>query len=550
MPDDGHADPDDRVRTAGRATRCAGQAGPGRRRSRRRDGGRAAGRRARGRAPCRRARRSPRPASRPRSRGRGRRRPRGLRRTTGDGPAGRPERDARAPRSTRPAATSSPIRPRIALRVSPVRATSSDRDSGPRGVQLADDRAEIGPANGLTALPDRPRGASRGFVFLSVKTFVLRSFTRRAGVSSRRARRAAGSRRRIEAVRSLGPPSDVAALGHPRARPHRARARPRARRRPARRRSSRSRAATPGARAGVRRTPTAIADAPIGSYDALLADPRRRRRLHRPAQPPPRARGRSARSRRASTSCARSRCALTVAEVDAIAPRRARTRPDRGRGVHVPPPPADPARARARARRRPRRRSRWSTARSRSSSTVPGRPAGRSGRSAAARSGTSAAIRSASRAGWPARSRTRPCAGFARFDERGVDRTFVGQLRSRAACSRSSTAGSRRPTASGSRSSAPTRRWSSSAVPAGAGRAAAGADDPRATASPEPIEVPRSTSTRRGRGSPAAILDGTAPRVDARLQPWQHRHARGAGCARARRATASRRRLGDRADAL
>ena len=47
---------------------------------------------------------------------------------------------------------------------------------------------------------------------------------------------------------------------------------------------------------------------------------------------------------------------------------------------------------------------------------------------AAGRSGTSAATRSAWRGGSPARSRTRSH-GFARFDERGVDRTFVGQLR-------------------------------------------------------------------------------------------------------------------------
>ena len=48
-------------------------------------------------------------------------------------------------------------------------------------------------------------------------------------------------------------------------------------------------------------------------------------------------------------------------------------------------------------------------------------------RSAVARCGTSAATRSASLAGSPATSPT-ACAGFARFDERGVDRTFVGAL--------------------------------------------------------------------------------------------------------------------------
>ena len=49
----------------------------------------------------------------------------------GDGRPGVPSGAARSS-ETRSAATSSPIRPRIALRVSPVRATSSERDSGPR----------------------------------------------------------------------------------------------------------------------------------------------------------------------------------------------------------------------------------------------------------------------------------------------------------------------------------------------------------------------------------------------------------------------------------
>ena len=83
------------------------------------------------RARRRRARRAPPPASRRRSRGPGRPRPPAFRRTSGDGRPGVPSGAARSS-DTSPAATSSTIRPRIALRVSPVRATSSDRDSGPR----------------------------------------------------------------------------------------------------------------------------------------------------------------------------------------------------------------------------------------------------------------------------------------------------------------------------------------------------------------------------------------------------------------------------------
>ena len=57
--------------------------------------------------------------------------PRGLGRTSGDGRPGVP---CRVPgcSETRPVSASSPMSPRIALRVNPVLATSSDRETGPR----------------------------------------------------------------------------------------------------------------------------------------------------------------------------------------------------------------------------------------------------------------------------------------------------------------------------------------------------------------------------------------------------------------------------------
>ena len=103
-------------------------------------------------------------------------------------------------------------------------------------------------------------------------------------------------------------------------------------------------------------------------------------------------------------------------------------RTDRGRGVHVPPPPAD---ARGRSRSSRPAAPRPAPADRRLVLVLPDRrptTRGSTRRWAAARCGTSAATRSASPAGSPARSRT-ALGAFARFDERGVDRTFVGQLR-------------------------------------------------------------------------------------------------------------------------
>ena len=118
----------------------------------------------------------------------------------------------------------------------------------------------------------------------------------------------------------------------------------------------------------------------VAGYEALLADPRHRRRLHPAAEPPP---------RRVGGPGGRGRQARAVREAAGADPGRGR--PHRGgrgggprprrRGVHVPAPPADPRRA-----------ANWS-------------PAGRSGRS-----GSSAAA-SASRWIGPATSASTPAKG-------------------------------------------------------------------------------------------------------------------------------------------
>ena len=93
------------------------------------------------RRPRRRARRAPRRASRPRSRGRGRRRA-GAIEAARPGTAGRacPAAPA-APRIRCPASASSPTRPRIALRVRPVRGHELGARQRTAVVELADDGA-------------------------------------------------------------------------------------------------------------------------------------------------------------------------------------------------------------------------------------------------------------------------------------------------------------------------------------------------------------------------------------------------------------------------
>ena len=180
--DDRDADADQRSRRWAVASAARRPGRRGRRRSPRPRRGRAGGRRGRARGPRRRARPRPPRASRRRSRGRARRPRSGSRRTTGDGRPGVPSGSARSS-VTRSAAASSPIRPRMALRVSPVRATSSERDAGPPRVELADDGAQVGAADGLAALPDGLAVApTPQFVFLSFKCCDTLVHERPAGV--------------------------------------------------------------------------------------------------------------------------------------------------------------------------------------------------------------------------------------------------------------------------------------------------------------------------------------------------------------------------------
>ena len=74
-----------------------------------------------------------------------------------------------APRSRGPPATSSPMRPRIALRVSPVRATSSERDSGPRACSSRTIALRFARRTVSLRCPMSSRPIVTGFVFLSFK---------------------------------------------------------------------------------------------------------------------------------------------------------------------------------------------------------------------------------------------------------------------------------------------------------------------------------------------------------------------------------------------
>ena len=112
-----------------------------------------AGRPGRGPRPRRPARPSPPRASRRRSRERGPPRRSGPAGPPGDGRPGVPSRVA-GPSVARRPATSSPMSPRIALRVSPVRPTSSERESVPLRMQFAHDRAQVRPPNGLAPLSE------------------------------------------------------------------------------------------------------------------------------------------------------------------------------------------------------------------------------------------------------------------------------------------------------------------------------------------------------------------------------------------------------------
>ena len=114
------------------------------------------------------ARRRRRPASRRRSRAPGRCRSAGW---AGRAATAGPGVPCGVPRSsvTRPARASSPMSPRIALRVSPVRVSELRTRDGAAIVQLSQDCAEIRPPDGLTALSWQFVG-HREFVLLYYKT--------------------------------------------------------------------------------------------------------------------------------------------------------------------------------------------------------------------------------------------------------------------------------------------------------------------------------------------------------------------------------------------
>ena len=121
------------------------------------------------RGPRRRARRPRRPASRPRSRGPGRRPRRGSGGRAATAGPGVPSAHGRAPRTTRPA--SDELADQAADRAAGQPGPGDEL--GPRQraalVELADDGAQVRPADRLAALPDLVATDRHGFVFLSSK---------------------------------------------------------------------------------------------------------------------------------------------------------------------------------------------------------------------------------------------------------------------------------------------------------------------------------------------------------------------------------------------
>ena len=217
----------------------------------------------RGRRPRHRGRPPRRRASRPRSRGRGRRPRPGSSADDRRRPAGRAVERPAGPSITRPPATSSPI-------------SAADRAAGQAGarrrgrsakraaaVELADDGAQVGPADGLAAVAELVATASsHGFVFLSSKCLCETRTTPR--LVSRRRRCV---ERRAEAAESSNAPAGASC------RPPTSAAR-----RSSRGCAGRARcevvaiASRDGARR--RRSPTRLGiPRAHGSYEALLADP-------------------------------------------------------------------------------------------------------------------------------------------------------------------------------------------------------------------------------------------------------------------------------------
>ena len=180
------------------------------------------------------------------------------------------------PSATRPPATSSPMSPRIALRVRPVRATSPDRDSGPAAWSSRTIELEVRPPDRLAAQPGLVR---REVTRVCVPPAQIsgRLYHDAGGVRLRLARtrptrsRSRLSRERSDAWTIADRARRPSRLGDPRAGPDRAPDRSGARRQPARR-AARRRRPRRGARPGLRRA-SRTAPPSTPTFDALLADP-------------------------------------------------------------------------------------------------------------------------------------------------------------------------------------------------------------------------------------------------------------------------------------
>ena len=183
-------------------------------------------------------------------------------------PARRAEAAPARSSATRPAAASSPISARIALRVSPVARDELGARQRAALVELADDRAQVRAADGLAALPDVDAADSATVCVPLLSNRVPDSYN--AGPCQ--AAPVLAPRRRAVIGRGGGRRDRRAPLGHPVDREHRAREGDPGHAPRAAQRGRRDRVARPAARRARRAHELGIPRA-HGSYEALLADP-------------------------------------------------------------------------------------------------------------------------------------------------------------------------------------------------------------------------------------------------------------------------------------